>query len=168
MDGVSGKRDIQNHLLFEVATEIANRGTTNTNIRIRTLLTCSLVGGIYSVLKSKAPVTTLEYGDRYTLLGPLNKASVCPSKTIVRECKLTTTGCGRGRRARTPRRSSERYHQIHARKRCGDHVRAMAYRRCSTGAPHEHRHGVQVDRRVEGRPLDTSRHSFTRQRQRNE
>ncbi|OCT52783.1 Glycogen [starch] synthase [Cladophialophora carrionii] len=52
------KRDIKNHLLFEVATEVANR-----------------VGGIYSVLKSKAPVTTAEYGDRYTLIGPLNKNS---------------------------------------------------------------------------------------------
>lgn len=40
------------------------------------------VGGIYSVIKSKAPVTTAEYGDRYTLIGPLNRASVrlssCP------------------------------------------------------------------------------------------
>lgn len=35
-----------------------------------------VVGGIYSVLKSKAPVTTAEYGDRYTLIGPLNRASV--------------------------------------------------------------------------------------------
>ena len=35
------------------------------------------VGGIYSVIKSKAPVTTAEYGDRYTLIGPLNRASVC-------------------------------------------------------------------------------------------
>ena len=34
------------------------------------------VGGIYSVLKSKAQVTTAEYGSRYTLLGPLNRASV--------------------------------------------------------------------------------------------
>jgi len=34
------------------------------------------VGGIYSVLKSKAPVTTAEYGDRYTLIGPLNHQSV--------------------------------------------------------------------------------------------
>jgi len=34
------------------------------------------VGGIYSVIKSKAPVTTAEYGDRYTLIGPLNKQSV--------------------------------------------------------------------------------------------
>ncbi|KAM5437416.1 glycogen synthase isoform 1 [Microsporum canis] len=52
------KRDVKNHVLFEIATEVANR-----------------VGGIYSVLKSKAAVTTAEYGDRYTLIGPLNRAS---------------------------------------------------------------------------------------------
>jgi glycogen(starch) synthase len=34
------------------------------------------VGGIYSVIKSKAPVTTAEYGERYTLIGPLNHQSV--------------------------------------------------------------------------------------------
>lgn len=51
-------RDVKNHLLFEVATEVANR-----------------VGGIYSVIKSKAPVTSREYRDRYTLLGPLNRKS---------------------------------------------------------------------------------------------
>lgn len=51
-------RDVRNHMLFEVSTEAANR-----------------VGGIYSVIKSKAPVTTAEYGDRYTLIGPLNHAS---------------------------------------------------------------------------------------------
>lgn len=51
-------RDVHNHLLFEVATEVANR-----------------VGGIYSVIKSKAPVTTREYKDRYCLMGPLNKKS---------------------------------------------------------------------------------------------
>ncbi|SMN18973.1 similar to Saccharomyces cerevisiae YFR015C GSY1 Glycogen synthase with similarity to Gsy2p, the more highly expressed yeast homolog [Maudiozyma saulgeensis] len=49
-------RDLQNHLLFETATEVCNR-----------------VGGIYSVLKSKAPVTVAQYKDRYHLLGPLNK-----------------------------------------------------------------------------------------------
>ncbi|KAH3900538.1 uncharacterized protein SCDLUD_003525 [Saccharomycodes ludwigii] len=49
-------RDIRNHLLFEVATEVANR-----------------VGGIYSVLKSKAPVTTAQYKNNYHLIGPLNK-----------------------------------------------------------------------------------------------
>lgn len=52
------KRDVRNHFLFEVATEVANR-----------------IGGIYSVLKSKALVTTAEYGDRYTLIGPLNRQS---------------------------------------------------------------------------------------------
>lgn len=52
-------REVKDHLLFEIATEVAHR-----------------VGGIYSVLKSKAPVTTAEYGDRYTLLGPLNHQSV--------------------------------------------------------------------------------------------
>ncbi|RAO68629.1 uncharacterized protein BHQ10_004641 [Talaromyces amestolkiae] len=52
------RRDTRNHFLFEIATEVANR-----------------VGGIYSVLKSKAPVTTAEYGERYTLIGPWNRAS---------------------------------------------------------------------------------------------
>ncbi|KAF3912934.1 hypothetical protein AA313_de0209833 [Arthrobotrys entomopaga] len=52
------KRDVKNHLLFEIATEVANR-----------------VGGIYSVIKSKAPITTHEYGGRYTLIGPLNRIS---------------------------------------------------------------------------------------------
>ncbi|KAI5365288.1 Putative glycogen synthase [Septoria linicola] len=56
--GDQPKRDVHNHVLFEVATEVANR-----------------VGGIYSVLKSKAQVTTAEYGSSYTLLGPLNRAS---------------------------------------------------------------------------------------------
>ncbi|MCJ1369916.1 glycogen synthase isoform 1 [Loxospora ochrophaea] len=57
-DPDASKRDVKHHVLFEVSTEVANR-----------------VGGIYSVLKSKAPVTTAEYGDRYTLIGPLNRAS---------------------------------------------------------------------------------------------
>ncbi|PRT56633.1 Glycogen [starch] synthase [Wickerhamiella sorbophila] len=51
-------RDVKNHILFEVATEVANR-----------------VGGIYSVLKSKAPVTSKEYGSRYYLIGKLNHYS---------------------------------------------------------------------------------------------
>ncbi|KAL8933570.1 MAG: hypothetical protein Q9216_006305 [Gyalolechia sp. 2 TL-2023] len=58
VDALDEKRDVKNHMLFEVSTEAANR-----------------VGGIYSVIKSKAPVTTAEYGDRYTLIGPLNHAS---------------------------------------------------------------------------------------------
>ena len=51
-------RDIQNHLLFEVATEVANR-----------------VGGIYSVLKSKAQSTVSQYRDNYHLIGVLNSAN---------------------------------------------------------------------------------------------
>ncbi|AET37517.1 uncharacterized protein Ecym_1276 [Eremothecium cymbalariae DBVPG len=52
-------RDIQNHLLFETATEVANK-----------------VGGIYSVLKSKAPVTCGQYKEHYHCIGPLNPDSV--------------------------------------------------------------------------------------------
>ncbi|CAL9735454.1 glycogen [starch] synthase isoform 1 [Monosporozyma servazzii] len=51
-------RDIQNHLLFECATEVANR-----------------VGGIYSVIKSKAPITVEQYRDNYCTIGPLNKTN---------------------------------------------------------------------------------------------
>ncbi|KAI8900264.1 glycogen synthase [Globomyces pollinis-pini] len=48
-------RDITRPLLFEIAWEVANK-----------------VGGIYTVIKSKAPVTCKEYGDRYCLIGPLS------------------------------------------------------------------------------------------------
>ena len=73
--GSSG-RDIRNHMLFEVSTEAANRGMSALPSVHRVDTNRSLVGGIYSVIKSKAPVTTAEYGDRYTLIGPLNRASV--------------------------------------------------------------------------------------------
>ncbi|SPC61101.1 probable glycogen synthase [Ustilago sp. UG-2017b] len=49
------KRDVHKPLLFECAWEVANK-----------------VGGIYTVIKTKAPVTHQEYGDRYTLIGPLS------------------------------------------------------------------------------------------------
>ncbi|EJT98189.1 glycogen synthase [Dacryopinax primogenitus] len=48
-------RDVAQHLLFECAWEVANK-----------------VGGIYTVIKTKVPVTVSEYGDRYTLIGPLS------------------------------------------------------------------------------------------------
>ncbi|KAL8692359.1 MAG: hypothetical protein Q9218_002610 [Villophora microphyllina] len=57
-DAFSDRRDVKNHMVFEISTEAANK-----------------VGGIYSVIKSKAQVTTSEYGDRYTLIGPLNESS---------------------------------------------------------------------------------------------
>ena len=47
--------DITRPLLFEIAWEVANK-----------------VGGIYTVIKSKAPVTCQEFGDRYCLIGPLS------------------------------------------------------------------------------------------------
>ena len=34
------------------------------------------VGGIYTVIKTKAAVTAREYGDQYVLLGPYNAACV--------------------------------------------------------------------------------------------
>ncbi|KAL4244559.1 Glycogen [starch] synthase [Abortiporus biennis] len=52
------KRDVKNSLLFECAWEVANK-----------------VGGIYTVIKTKVPVTVSEFGDRYCLLGPLNYKS---------------------------------------------------------------------------------------------
>lgn len=48
-------RTVHDPLLFEVAWEVANK-----------------VGGIYTVIKTKAPVTVAEYGNRYTLIGPLS------------------------------------------------------------------------------------------------
>jgi len=54
----AGTRDVHNHLLFEIAWEVANK-----------------VGGIYTVIKTKAPVTVQEYGDRYCLIGPLSYKS---------------------------------------------------------------------------------------------
>jgi glycogen(starch) synthase len=49
------KRDVYNPVLFECAWEVANK-----------------VGGIYTVIKTKVPVTVSEYGDRYCLIGPLS------------------------------------------------------------------------------------------------
>lgn len=49
------KRDVYNSILFECAWEVANK-----------------VGGIYTVIKTKVPVTVSEYGDRYCLIGPLS------------------------------------------------------------------------------------------------
>ncbi|KAJ9072360.1 glycogen synthase isoform 1 [Entomophthora muscae] len=49
------QRDTSKPLLFEVSWETANK-----------------VGGIYTVIKTKAPVTVQEYGDRYCMVGPLN------------------------------------------------------------------------------------------------
>ncbi|KAL8561691.1 hypothetical protein ACOMHN_054988 [Nucella lapillus] len=49
----------ENKWLFEIAWEVANK-----------------VGGIYTVIKTKAPVTVEEWGEQYCLLGPYNEACV--------------------------------------------------------------------------------------------
>jgi glycogen(starch) synthase len=54
----SQAEDPQAPLLFEIAWEV-----------------CRQVGGIYTVLRSKAPVTVDLYGDRYCLIGPYAPAS---------------------------------------------------------------------------------------------
>ncbi|KAJ1929142.1 glycogen synthase isoform 1 [Tieghemiomyces parasiticus] len=51
-------KQVTNPILFECAWEVANK-----------------VGGIYTVIKTKAPVTVQEFGNRYCLLGPLNHRS---------------------------------------------------------------------------------------------
>ena len=53
------------HKLFEVSTEVANKGTCIIQ------LTLLIVGGIYTVLRSKAFSTVREYGEKnYFLIGP--------------------------------------------------------------------------------------------------
>ena len=58
MASQEGEEDEETHkppFVFEVAWEVANK-----------------VGGIYTVLRSKAGVTTEELGDDYFMLGPYN------------------------------------------------------------------------------------------------
>lgn len=53
MSGASDPSALGFPLLFEVGWEVANKS-----------------GGIYTVLRSKVPVTVEEYGERYCLIGP--------------------------------------------------------------------------------------------------
>ncbi|KZS95224.1 glycogen synthase [Sistotremastrum niveocremeum HHB9708] len=55
MSGTLDRRDVKEPQLFECAWEVANK-----------------VGGIYTVIKTKVPVTVSEFGDRYCLIGPLS------------------------------------------------------------------------------------------------
>lgn len=71
------------------------------------LITTSVVGGIYSVIKSKAPVTTAEYGDRYTLIGPLNHQSV-RSQSEVRDIEKDADHFRRPLRSRSWNRQIRR------------------------------------------------------------
>ncbi len=51
--------------LFEVSWEVANRGRCSNKV-------CSnaVVGGIYTVIKTKTGITVEEYGDKYCIIGP--------------------------------------------------------------------------------------------------
>ncbi|KAI8806060.1 glycogen synthase-domain-containing protein [Cladochytrium replicatum] len=55
---MSGPTDVSRPWLFEIAWEVANK-----------------VGGIYTVIRTKAPVTVQEYEDRFCLIGPLSYKS---------------------------------------------------------------------------------------------
>ncbi|XP_069132224.1 glycogen [starch] synthase-like [Argopecten irradians] len=74
----------QNKWVFEIAWEVANK-----------------VGGIYTVIKSKAPVTVEELGEQYCLLGPYNESCVRtevellePQNHIFRETLQTLRDAG--------------------------------------------------------------------------
>ncbi|GAA5898490.1 hypothetical protein JCM5296_006478 [Sporobolomyces johnsonii] len=87
------QRSVHDHLLFEVAWEVAKFSTPVVFSHAIALTSSRLhpsphpsvtssrqpsppkVGGIYTVIKTKAPVTCQEYGDRYTLMGPLSYKS---------------------------------------------------------------------------------------------
>lgn len=86
----SAVADILEPYLFEVAWEAANKGRRVAPLpggRLRqdgcspagrvatTLANPPAVGGIYTVLKTKAQVTVDEYGGRYCLLGPISHSS---------------------------------------------------------------------------------------------
>ncbi|GAN07371.1 family 3 glycosyltransferase [Mucor ambiguus] len=79
-----GHRDVYNPLLFEIAWEVANK-----------------VGGIYTVIKTKVPVTVREFGDRYCLIGPLSYKTAPmevealePPSGIIRETLETMSAQG--------------------------------------------------------------------------
>jgi len=71
----------ENRWNFEVAWEAANKGATLHNIylgfyNVFLIIDNSFsVGGIYTVIRSKAYVSTEEMGDQYCLIGPYKEHS---------------------------------------------------------------------------------------------
>eukprot|EP00124_Ichthyophonus_hoferi_P002886 Ihof_evm6s219 gene=Ihof_evmTU6s219 len=49
---------------------------------------CNKVGGIYTVIRSKAPVTVEQLGDNYFAIGPVNEASI---RQEVEQCELSNS-----------------------------------------------------------------------------
>lgn len=60
----------ENRFVFECAWEVANKGLFCEFKFIYRPNSYFLVGGIYTVLRTKAPVSTDELGDQYCMLGP--------------------------------------------------------------------------------------------------
>jgi glycogen(starch) synthase len=69
-DGAAARPAAPGPMLFEVSTEV-----------------CNQVGGIYQVLRSKAPLMVQRWGDRYCLIGPWE-----PSKAVVEFEEAKPTG----------------------------------------------------------------------------
>ena len=72
------------------------------------------------MIKSKAPVTTAEYGDRYTLIGPLNRASVRRGLNVFfsrTPVDLIQTGCRRSRAPHSHKPRARRNYSEYAGKR---------------------------------------------------
>ena len=74
----SAGRSIKNHILCEVAWEVgacaagvveADCRSEQSRVRRAGLILADPRSGIYTVIKTKAPVTCQEYGDRYLLIG---------------------------------------------------------------------------------------------------
>lgn len=64
-----------NKWLLEVSWEVANKGRKDWAI-FNDCFFLFLVGGIYTVIRSKVPITKKEYGDNYICLGPYNDSFV--------------------------------------------------------------------------------------------
>lgn len=64
-----------NKWLLEVSWEVANKGKKDWTI-FNDCFFLFLVGGIYTVIRSKVPITKKEYGDNYICLGPYNDSFV--------------------------------------------------------------------------------------------
>lgn len=79
---VNGQQDqgvaaaAENQWVFETAWEVVNKGkihlVNHFALSLLRLYYVFLVGGIFTVIRSKAQVSTDELGDQYTLIGPWN------------------------------------------------------------------------------------------------
>ena len=80
-----------NKWLLEVSWEVANKGYVNEliykTIKSDVQVFLLVVGGIYTVIRSKVPITKKEYGNNYICLGPYNDAFV-KTEVEVNESKI--------------------------------------------------------------------------------